>query len=272
MERLEKYGPIEALQLGRRLLGLGPPIMTVRCYAVDGLLVDTGLSPLYRAVLAFARERGVKQAAVTHHHEDHSGNARALRDAGVEVFASTAAADLLASGFETRWYQRRAWGVAPRVEVKPLGGVVETPRHRFEVLPAPGHCDDQVVFYERSRGWLFSGDAFLADRVKLFRGDEDFAGTLATLRRLVELDFDSLFCAHRPVLQGGREALRRKLAYLTEVEGRVRDLAASGRSIDEIARRVLGAENRWMVWFSRGDLSKRNLVRSILHGAVPRGG
>lgn len=268
----EEYGPVRALRHGNRLLGVLPPYMQVRCFAVDGLLVDTGLADQAAAVREFCRAEGVGRAVLTHHHEDHTGNAAALAGDGLRVEGEAGTRAILARGFPVRFYQWAVWGKAPPVEVAALPEVLETDRYRFRVLAAPGHCDDQVVFHEESEGWLFSGDAFLGERIKYFRGDEDFARTITSLERLVALDFDALFCAHRPLPTGGREALRRKLEHLRELEERVRELAAKGLGLREITRRALGPEPTLLYLFSGGDLSKQNLVRSILHGPVPRPG
>lgn len=268
---VESYGPVSALRQGRRMLGLGRPWMSVRSYAVDGLLIDAGLASSEGHVVEFARRHSVRRAVITHHHEDHSGNARAMLDAGVAVEASSATAALVRRGFGIRLYQHMMWGAAPRANVSVFAAnVVETERHRFEVIEAPGHCDDQVVLYERAEGWLFSGDAFLASRIKYFRADEDFAATLASLRRLCALPFDALYCAHRPVVTGGKAALTKKLDQLVTLEGEVRGLYARGLSLGEIARRTLGREDLWLYLWTAGDVSRRNLVRSIVHGPVRR--
>lgn len=270
MSTVESYGPVRALRQGRVVPLLGRPLMSVRCFAVDGLLVDAGLSSRRADVLAFARAERVGRAVITHHHEDHSGNAAALREAGVPAFASPATAALVARGFALRLYQHLLWGAAPRASLGSVPAIVETERHRFEVLPAPGHCEDQVVLFERAQGWLFSGDAFLASRVKYFRADEDFGESVRSLERLCALPFDALFCAHRPVPRGGREALRRKLERLREIEGQVRALHGRGLPLGQITRRVLGREEWLPYLLTAGDASKRNMVRAILHGPVPR--
>lgn len=270
MIAVEEYGPIRALNHGIPFLKVLAPRLTVRCFAVDGLLVDAGLSYHAAAVAAFAAEARVEQVALTHHHEDHSGNAAHLQGRGLPVRASERTRAWMAAGFGVRLYEWLVWGEARPAALAPLPARIETPRFRFEVIEAPGHCEDQVVLFEPSQGWLFSGDAFLGERIKLFRGDEDFAATVASLERLVALDFDALWCAHRPVPTGGREALRQKLARLRELEGRVRELAARGWGLGAITREVLGREDPVMALLSWGDLTKRNLVRSILAGPVPR--
>jgi len=222
------------------------------------------------AVVAFAQQQAANRAVITHHHEDHSGNALTLHNAGVKVLAGAATSELMARGFALLPYQHIAWGRPPRCRPSPVGKILETDHYRFEVLAAPGHAEDQLILYERQQGWLFSGDVFLAERVKLFRGDEDFGKTIQTLRKLCALDFDSLFCAHHPVPTYGRAALQRKLDHLLEVEDKVRALAARGYGRRAIARGVLGPESKWMFAFTTGDATKNNLVRAILEGPRPR--
>jgi glyoxylase-like metal-dependent hydrolase (beta-lactamase superfamily II) len=139
-----------------------------------------------------------------------------------------------------------------------------------EVIAAPGHAIDQVAFHVRERGWLFSGDAYVVERVRVLRGDEDFAAALATLERLAALEVEALFCAHRPVYAGGGAALARKLAHLRRIESEVRELAARGMGRAAIARRLGSRATRGVELFSLGDVSSRNLVRSILDGPRPR--
>lgn len=270
MAPLEPYGPVVALRQGRRVLGLLPPLLEVRCYAVDGLLIDSGLHCFRRQVLAFCRAQGIGQAVLTHHHEDHSGNAAALIAQDVPVRASDATRQRVARGFAIEPYQHVMWGQAPRAQAQPLPAWVETARHRFQVLPAPGHCDDQIVLFEPQQGWLFTGDAFLGEFVKNFRRDEDFALMVASLRRLCALSFDALFCAHKPVPTGGHAALQRKLDLLLDIEGQVRALHARGLPLRRIAEQVLGPERRFLYAITLGDVSKYNLVRAILHGPRPR--
>lgn len=270
MNSPEQYGPVACLHQGRPLLGLFPPLMTVRCYCVDGLMIDSGLGAFAARTLEWAQQQGVRRAVLTHHHEDHSGGAPQLREGGLPVLASAATAERVHRGFATHLYQRLVWGRAPRVRLEVLSPQVRTERHCFQVLPAPGHCPDQVVLYEPGQGWLFSGDAFLNEKIRYFRGDEDFAATVESLRQLTRLDFDKLFCAHRPRLQHGRRCLEKKLQFLLDLQGRVLELHQRGLPAREITRRLLGREPWLLYLFSAGDLSKVNLVRSILNGPRPR--
>jgi glyoxylase-like metal-dependent hydrolase (beta-lactamase superfamily II) len=249
----------------------GRELLPVYCYAVGDTLIDTGLACEATNLLRFARDAGIREALLTHHHEDHSGNAKGLGDAGVRVSASTETASLVDRGFPIRFYQHVLWGPAEPARATPFRGeIVRVGSFDARVVPAPGHCDDQVAFHVPSQGWLFSGDAFIHERVRVFRKDEDFARTVDTLARLAALDFDVLFCAHRPRLQGGREAIREKLAWLRGLEEQVRALHARGAGVEEIAKRLdLGAD-RPFYRITFGDVSTENLVRSILHGPEAR--
>lgn len=270
MIHVETYGSVKALHQGRHFLGILPPLMTVRCYAVDGLLIDTGLTTFHREVTSFAEDSRVHKAALTHHHEDHTGNAARLREQGVPVFGSDGTRQMLAKGFRLHLYQHLNWGKPHWTEIDILGDEIVTENYRFQVISAPGHSDDHVVFFEPNKGWLFSGDVFIAEKIKIFRRDEDFAKTIETLTRLSALPVKSIFCAHRPLLSGGQQALQRKLQYLQDIEGQVKQLASKGYSIKSITNETMGPEELLAWGLTWGDACKANIIRSILHGPTRR--
>lgn len=268
LEATEMAG-ITRIRLVRRYLGR--EMMPVFFYAAGDTLVDTGFPGGGREVTAFARDAGVRRALLTHHHEDHAGNAAALARAGVEVAATPLTVELVARDLPLFFYQHLVWGKMTPVRVRTIpGDTVAIGPYEARIVAAPGHAVDQVVFLVEEEGWLFSGDVFIHERVKIFRRDEDFAATLTTLERLLELPFDVLFCGHRPVAEGGREALRRKLQRLRDLEGEVRRLAEAGHPEKEIVRRLGFRTFGGFEALSGGDATSTNLVRSILHGPATR--
>ncbi len=263
-----RIGPLPALEMYRAVAGR--PVMKVYAYAVGDTLVDTGLVGVGDAVVAWARGLGARAAFLTHHHEDHAGNAARLDAAGIPVHASPLTEALLAADLPIPLYEHLAWGRPPPARTRPFPAELELDGEPVQVIPAPGHCVDQVCVWMPSRGWLFAGDVFLHERVRLFRRDEDFAATVATLERLGSLGVETLWCAHRPVLTRGGDALAAKLQHLRDLEGRVRELHARGYAPRRIARELrLGGSFTFQV-LSAGDASTTNLVNSILRGPTPR--
>lgn len=248
----------------------GREILPVYCYLVGGALVDTGISSVGDEVEAAARKAKVERVVLTHHHEDHSGNAARIAALGAEVLATAPGARLVSRGLPRRFYQHVLWGEADPVAASEVGPEVELGRLAARVVPAPGHSVDQLAIHVPERGWLLSGDAFAAERVKVFRGDEDFHESCATLERFLALDFDALLCAHRPRFTRGKEAIRGKLAWLRELEGRVRESHARGRSVRRIVRELGIEPSSAFYALTFGDVTTANLVRSILRGPRSR--
>jgi glyoxylase-like metal-dependent hydrolase (beta-lactamase superfamily II) len=76
----ERVGGVQTLRMAR-LYG-GHELMGVYCYAIGDTLVDTGLACYARQMRQYVSENGIRRALVTHHHEDHAGNASTLSAAG----------------------------------------------------------------------------------------------------------------------------------------------------------------------------------------------
>jgi glyoxylase-like metal-dependent hydrolase (beta-lactamase superfamily II) len=151
------------------------------------------------------------------------------------------------------------------VRAEALGAEVEAGGLRLQVLATPGHSPDHVCFFEPERGWLFTGDLFLAERLRFLRADEDFHALLASLERMAALPARHLLCAHRGPVPGGIDALRRKASHLRALRDEVRALLAQGLPEAEVTRRAVGPEG-WLTWLSLGHFSARNFVRAVRRG------
>jgi len=262
MLRLCDDGPATCATMAR--VAFGRPLYTVKIYVVDGWLIDCGPPATGGEIVRFARERGLCGVANTHHHEDHAGGEAALhRTLGFVPLAPASAIPALARPARLEFYRWLVWGQPAPVQAKPMSQEFESDHHRFTVVPTPGHCPDHVCLWEPGTGWLFSGDLFIGERVKYLRADEDALTTLASLRRALTLDFQTLFCSHAGIVQDGKAALRHKIDFWENIQGRARDLLQAGHPLDSIRDQVLGPES-WMTTATLGHFSKLNLIRSLI--------
>jgi len=234
-------------------------------YLVDGLLVDSGPPNLARDVRRLVSELPVRQCVTTHHHEDHSGNHGLLAgELRITPLAHAGGVARLArEDTHPQLYRRIAWGARAPAATAPLGERLETPRFRFRVIHTPGHATDHVALFEGERGWLFSGDLYLAPRLRYLRADEDVYAMMDSLRRVLALEPRVLFCQHRGRVEQGTARLRDKLDFLVELGGRIHELHGRGWSDAAIGRALPGSDLLWRLW-TGGDFSKRNFVRAFL--------
>lgn len=123
-----------------------------------------------------------------------------------------------------------------------------------------------AVFLEKNEGWLFSGDLFIAERIKYFRADEVIKDEITSLKNVCQLDFDSLFCAHNPQPHNGKQKLKNKLHILEDLYGNVKRLHAKGLNLNAIIDELRLKENYVMKIFCMGNLSMKNMVRSLFAG------
>lgn len=202
------------------------------CYLLDGgqefALVDCGMGTPegMERLLANVEAAGIDAHRVdrlflTHYHTDHAGGASRYHDRlGLSVAVSSEAAPALerpdhdATGFRAA----QAAGIFPAdyaYEPCPVddrlrdGDERRVGRLRLRFLATPGHCaghGSYLVTGGRST-YLLAGDAVFAWG-KLFLQaipDCDLGASLASVRRLAELEFDALLPGHGAVsLRAGK--------------------------------------------------------------------
>ncbi len=264
MLKLHNHGPVTRATMART--AFGQPLYTVEIYCVDGWLIDTGPPATSAEIVRFARERAVRGNVNTHQHEDHAGGDAALCQAlGLVPRAPELTVPFLAAPPKIEFYRRLIWGQPRPVRAEPIGEWLETEHHRFQAIPTPGHCPDHACLLDPDQGWLFSGDLFLGERVKYLRADEDAQAELDSLRHVLTLDFETLFCSHAGAVPDGKTAIRRKLDYWEDIQGRAREMAQAGWRLEAIRDKLLGPEGR-LTPITRGHFSKLNLIRSLVSG------
>ena len=208
------YPPVQGFQFGSSLFG--KPKMYVYSYFVDGLLIDTGHSNARKMIMSHLTKLPIEQIFITHHHEDHNGNLVALqKHFNVPAYAYPLCKKIMENPPKISFSQWMLWGnTAPNKNILPIEEVIHTPNYHFQLIPIPGHARDMVALYEATEGWLFSADLYVYDYIKFCLENESIAQQITSLKRVLALDFDLLFCSHNPKMKNAKMHLRRKLNFL----------------------------------------------------------
>jgi glyoxylase-like metal-dependent hydrolase (beta-lactamase superfamily II) len=239
-------------------------------YLVDGMMVDTGCAHSAPELLTALVDTPLTCIVNTHTHEDHIGADGDLQSQrpGLAIYAHPLALPVLADPRRTQPlhpYRKIFWGWPKPSNGKPLsdGEIVETARHRFQVIYTPGHSADHICLYEPEQGWLFTGDLFVGGRERALRAGYDIWGIIASLKRIANLPATKLFPGSAQVRDNPKQELESKIAYLEEFGGRVLELHRKGWGVQAIVHALCGSAMQ-IEWITLGHFTRRNLVLSYL--------
>jgi glyoxylase-like metal-dependent hydrolase (beta-lactamase superfamily II) len=268
MEEIIKFNDrVMGIKVGGSLLG--NPLMSVIFYLLDSALIDTGPYCARRTMKGILVEHNVEMALLTHYHEDHAGNARLLVDNGVPVYGHELTVEILKKKNRLKPYEHVMFGKLEQADIEAFPDLVQTNHHTFMPVHAPGHSRDHTVFHDADNGWLFSGDLFLAAKIKYWRKDENMRQTIDSLELVLGLDFDVLFCSHNPQLENPKKYLAMKKDQLISLVEQAQELLSRGFSKNEIIRNMTkNKEKRIAKWFTLGDASYKNMVLSAIQVAL----
>ncbi len=245
---------------------MGKPIKSVYLYHIDSILIDTGPHHFRKEVGSMISCNNVTSILLTHHHEDHSGNASFLKNQyNASVYLHPYGVSKLSKGFRILPYQHILFGKAPRLQAETCPKIIETENITLKALHTPGHSKDHTVYHSEQEGWLFSGDLYVGEKIQFFRVDERIDQQIDSLRKIAELDFDVLFCSHRPCMKDGRTRIKRKLDYLESFNQQVLELHKSGMEEKEIITRLRVKNDLAVKLFTMGNACFSHMVRSSLN-------
>jgi ribonuclease/clavin/mitogillin len=234
------------------------------------VLVDAGGEHTAGALEDWLRGKRLDALLLGHHHEDHAGGAGALTRRGVSVYGSRGTAARLRRPGRVPDYRARLWGQRASLRVRAPVGLP------LEAVALPGHSPDQLGYFDRETGWLFSGDLVLRRRQQVAMPGEDPWAMIDSLRRVLGLGPAALATSHRGLIAEPEPVLREQLDYLEDLAGQIAHLRGLGLSIDAIVREVFGGEPTPpgfdMTWqqFSGGEFSSRRWIKAFLGSAAPK--
>ena len=258
------FGPVKGYEVG--IAPLGTPIKSVYLYQIDSILIDTGPHHLRNKVSSMLGGTKLASILLTHHHEDHSGNAALLKKQFITpVYLHPYGITKLYKGFNILPYQHILFGKAPPFQAESCPAVIETEKLTLTALHTPGHSKDHTVFHSKKEGWLFSGDLYVGEKIQFFRIDEDITQQIESLRKIAALDFDKLFCSHRPCMEDGRTRIQRKLDFLIRFNQQVLELHNKGMDEKEIIRRLRIKNDLPVKLFTMGNACFAHMIRSSLN-------
>lgn len=248
--------------LGYAPLGITDLLYSVHFFKIGDTLIDTG-SRRTRAYLPEFKKGELRQVLLTHFHEDHSGNASYFNNRyGVPIYTHELTQPFVEKGFPVQMYERIMFQAIEPCKTEVFPEEIFIDGSKVEVLHLPGHSIDHCCFFIPEKGHLFSGDLYVADRIKLWRKSENIHAQIESLHTLIQLDFDVLFCSHNPKLKDGKKHLQNKYNFLMEFREQV--LNYKELPAEQIMKRLNLKEKHMEKWVSWGDVSVINMVHAAL--------
>jgi len=238
-------------------------------YRIGETLIDAGPTNQWSTIKRALKPLSIKTLLITHHHEDHSGNAnRISKLKKLTPYAPSLGQDKLAKGYPTPLIQKLIWGSPLKVATQTLPEsliVNESSDSQVEVIaiPTPGHAKDLTCLFLPKQKYLFSGDMYISKSLKYLRSDENLTQLVDSLRKLIKLDFEILFCPHRGIVEQGKKALEEKLKNLLDLCNNSQQLMQDGLDEEQIVIKLLGPEDR-LAKISKFNISKGNLIRQAM--------
>ncbi|WP_456461598.1 MBL fold metallo-hydrolase [Reichenbachiella sp.] len=260
-----KYEEVLGLKFGYS--PFGKPKLFTHIYYVDGLLIDTGPLKVRKQVLSSTLDLKVDKIFITHHHEDHTGNIHQLENLhNCKVYAPEMTCEIMKKPPKLSFIQKVVYGERrAHKTLIPVKDIIETKNFQFQLIPVPGHAYDMVCLYEPNRKWLFSADLYVNSYIGYFISNESIKEQIESTRKILNLDFDTMFCAHNPQLENGKDQLNKKLGFLETFFQKVKSLYLKGYSDSEIFSEMKLKENKLVKLLSGGQLSKLNMVKSVIN-------
>lgn len=263
--RIEKnVGAVGEVQFIEGIVALGKIKLNVYSFALDGILIDTGSPRLLRAFQPFFEKSNAEKVMLTHSHEDHVGGAAYLqKEYNLPVFMNESGIQQCGRNADYPFYRKFFWGKREPFHAEPIGETFLSRTATWDVIETPGHAEDHLSFLNRETGQLFSGDLFVTPVTKLILANESVPTIIDSIKHVLKLDFEEIFCCHAGYVNNGRKMLGRKLQYLEELEAKILEMNAQGYHEKEIQKELFKKKYP-ITYLSRGEWDSIHIIRSVL--------
>ncbi len=261
-----EQGTVNGVTYGNGTVAFQGVKLNVYSYIVDGVCIDTGAQSLRKAFQPFLTEQSFEQVVLTHHHEDHSGNAAFLQQRGVPIYIEESLIKECSEKAAYPFYRKVFWGARKPFQAQPLASTFTSKSATWEVIPTPGHAIDHVSLLNKETGQLFTGDLYVMTKTRLILRNESIPTIIQSLQKVLAYDFEDVFCCHGGLLTDGRKALQAKADYLLTLQERIFSLHMQGLSVKEIDQQLF-LKKYPITRFSRGEWDSQHIVTSILKDA-----
>ena len=241
------------------------PVIWVSAYLIDGLLIDCGHHHAKDAFLNHLDFNELEKCVLSHQHEDHFGACYDLINKhNIPVYANIETALLVRLKLRIPPERNLAWGSPKpcKVNILPNLDKIITKKAEFKIIPSPGHCKNLISFFHEKKGLLFSTDAFIDEKQNVVFNWENVIEMLETLKKFKTLKPKFLF------LENGNMVTLKELDNLIEYWTSLKNQSEllytqQGLKPKNIVKHIFGKES-WLKVATGGDMSRENLIRSLL--------
>jgi glyoxylase-like metal-dependent hydrolase (beta-lactamase superfamily II) len=198
------------------------------------ILLDTGQGvPIWGDLLVAALKElcgssGLDRIVLTHAHVDHIGGVKQAQErfGEMEVIKMPWVGHDVAAG-------TRLTAIAD-------GAVVKGEGLTLRAIHTPGHAPDHLCYYLDEERALFTGDVVLGAGTTVIPDDTgDLGQYMDSLHRLLELDLETIYPAHGPVIGKPKEKIREYIAHRELREQQVLDaLSGGGLEVMAIVKKI----------------------------------
>jgi glyoxylase-like metal-dependent hydrolase (beta-lactamase superfamily II) len=216
---------------------VGPSGQPTNVYVVGrspALLIDSGSDDGGATVLTALERLGIdrlERIVLTHAHQDHSGNSDVIRD----LMGPTVAIHQRAQAF------MKQRNMTLHIDRFLTGGeIISAGPYHFEVIETPGHAPDHISLYEPSLKALFAGDLLSGNgTIAVVPPNGSMGEYLDSLRRVQELEIETIYPGHGPVIRNGNERISEYIAHRERREEEIyQEIAAGNDTIEAITDRL----------------------------------